>query len=34
VDYNAVLGAGASTTAGFCANATGSNWQPVVVSTK
>jgi cellulase/cellobiase CelA1 len=32
VAYNAVLGAGASTTVGFCANATGSNWQPTVVS--
>jgi DNA-binding beta-propeller fold protein YncE/mono/diheme cytochrome c family protein len=30
--YNAALGAGASTTVGFCADATGSNWQPSVVS--
>ncbi len=33
-DYNAVLGAGASTTAGFCANTTGGNWQPSAVSAK
>jgi DNA-binding beta-propeller fold protein YncE len=31
-DHNGGLGAGASTTAGFCANTTGTNWRPTVVS--
>jgi len=30
--HNAALGAGASTVVGFCANTTGSNWQPTIVS--
>ena len=29
---SAALGAGASTVVGFCANSTGSNWQPTIVS--
>ncbi|RYZ01928.1 MAG: DUF1929 domain-containing protein [Myxococcales bacterium] len=34
VSHNAALSPGASTTVGFCANTTGSNWQPVVLSAK
>lgn len=34
VEHNAVLGAGVSTTVGFCANTTGASWQPTVVSAK